>query len=117
MTAQSRYPLSVSGTGRDYSVTVVIGYDDEHGEDSPLADEPVAIHVVDTGLDKEQAMRIGEMLRADWIAMNNLVDFTRTPEWSVSMLEDIAEIVKRARPYVKDLTTYEPEDEWAWQSH
>ena len=100
----------------EYSVTITVGYDDGKML-TPLDHEPVFIDIVDTGLTQEQAMRIGTTMRADWTAMNNLVDFTRTPEWSVSMLEDIAEIVHRARPYAKDLPDYDREDEWAWQSH
>lgn len=48
-------------------------------------------------------------------AIDQLVDFVRTPEWSVSMLEDIAEIVREARPDIGD--EYDADDSRAWRRH
>lgn len=55
----------------------------------------------------------------DTEAIDQLVDFVRTPEWSVSMLEDIAVIVQKARPDVfkKDGWSYDADDPRAWRRH
>ena len=43
--------------------------------------------------------------------LSNLLDFVRTPEWSVSMLEDIAELLPT---YQYD---FDEENVKAWRSH
>lgn len=48
-------------------------------------------------------------------AMDLLEDFVRTPEWSVSMLEDIAQIVREARPDIG--ADFGPDDHRAWKGH
>lgn len=55
----------------------------------------------------------------DVLAIDQLVDFVRTREWSVSMMEDIAEIVQKARPDVfkKDGWSYDADDPRAWRRH
>lgn len=53
----------------------------------------------------------------DAAALDELENFVRTPEWSVSMLEDIADIVHQARPELEDKPDYEPDDPRAWQRH
>lgn len=52
---------------------------------------------------------------SDSEAIDMLTDFVRTPEWSVSMLEDIAEIVRAARPEIGP--DYDDEDPRAWYAH
>lgn len=78
---------------------------------------PVELDDVVRWLDEEEQLAPSAM--ADVLAMNQLVDFVRTPEWSVSMLEDIAEIVQKARPDVfkKDGWSYDADDPRAWKSH
>lgn len=66
--------------------------------------------------DAEQlAIKLLEQARKDQAAMDQLVDFVRTPEWSVSMLEDIAATIVDARGDVGP--DYEADDERAWQRH
>jgi hypothetical protein len=57
---------------------------------------------------------IDRAIHPDSIVVDELVNYVRTPEWSVSMLEDIAELVSEVRDIDPD---YEPDDEHAWQSH
>lgn len=47
--------------------------------------------------------------------LDKLENFVRTPEWSVSMLEDIAEIVRLARPHIGP--DFKDDDPRAWSSH
>lgn len=47
--------------------------------------------------------------------IDELENFVRTPEWSVSMLEDIAALVREARPNIGP--DYEPDHPKAWQRH
>jgi len=53
--------------------------------------------------------------RTDTNAIDELVNFVRTPEWSVSMLEDIAEIVREARPAIGE--EFDADDDRAWRPH
>lgn len=48
-----------------------------------------------------------------WV-VDELVSFVRTPEWSVSMLEDIASLVHKVRSVGPD---FEPDDPRCWQPH
>lgn len=48
-----------------------------------------------------------------WI-VDELIRFVRTPEWSVSMLEDIADMVRDVRDVGED---FEPDDPRCWQPH
>ncbi len=52
--------------------------------------------------------------QTDTEVVDELVHFVRTPEWSVSMLEDIADLVHEVRDVGPD---YEPDDPQAWGSH
>jgi hypothetical protein len=75
--------------------------------------------------DRERLIVIGDVLQdiakhaafrsADTDAIDQLVDFVRTPEWSVSMLEDIAVIVREARPDIGE--EFDEDDDRAWRSH
>ena len=48
-------------------------------------------------------------------AIGLLVRFVRTPEWSASMLEDIADIIRLARPDIGP--DFDPEDPQCWIKH
>lgn len=49
--------------------------------------------------------------------LDELENFYRTPEWSGSMLEDIAVLVRQARPELNESEDYEPDDDRAWRRH
>lgn len=57
----------------------------------------------------------GGFWQSDTTVVDRLVDFVRTPEWSVSMLEDIAAIIRRVRPDIGD--DYDDDDPRCWQRH
>ncbi len=62
---------------------------------------------------RQRGIRLAS-LQTDTDVVNELVHFVRTPEWSVSMLEDIAALVHTVRDVGPD---YEPDDPQAWRSH
>lgn len=64
---------------------------------------------------QDAAYALIEQMERDRQTIDRLTDFARTPEWSVSMLEDIAEIIRDARG---DLgADYDPDDPRAFQRH
>ena len=58
-----------------------------------------------------------ERVLTDTEVVTALEAFVRTPEWSVSMLEDVAELVHSARPYLYAKEDHDADGSPAWQSH
>lgn len=54
---------------------------------------------------------------SDTEVVDALEDFVRTPDWTVSMLEDIADLVHSARPELIDKEDHDEEGGLAWQRH
>lgn len=75
-------------------------------------DEAVMVNV--TKSEAEVFTRSAPM--TDRELVDELVNFVRTPEWSVSMLEDIAALVHKARPDAEPLDL-DRDDPRAWQAH
>ena len=101
----------------------------EQAEEDDPSDPAFVVGAVHAQLedltDRERLIVIGDVLTdianhgafrsADTDAVDQLVNFVRTPEWSVSMLEDIAEIVRKARPDIGP--EFSEGASRAWTSH
>lgn len=92
---------------------LVVGYRDNQDEGSWVKRRVVDANLSGTIVDARRA--VVQPTLSDEEALHRLVNFVRTPEWSVSMLEDIAEIVRKARPNIGP--EFETDDPRAWQQH